>query len=152
MKKDDFSVLTEVDHYLGWLGENPAQAIRFEIEQNLKKQVPTTKIEWIQMLGEPEFLMGGRPVFNDPDKMVLTRSALAVAFQLQINSDLGEEILNGVFSWAANGLDKDRSDQVYLDLNMEMAEAARMLKWRIYEPESLEKDSDVKEKPWWKIW
>ena len=152
MKKDDFTVLTEIDHYLGWLGENPAQAIRFEIEQNLKKQVPTTTIEWIHLHSKPEFLSGGRPVFNDPDKIVLTRAALAVAFQMQVNSGIGEEILNGVFSWTATGLNNARNDQIYLDLNMKMPEAAELLKIRIYESELIENESTSKQKPWWKIW
>lgn len=152
MKKDDFSILSETDHYLEWLGENPGQSIRFEIEQNLRRQVPTAKIKWLQLLGKPEFLTGGRPVFNDPDKIIMTRAALAVSFQMQVDSDVGEEILNGVFSWAATELDKNRNDRVFLDLNMEMAEAAMLLKMRIYEVEEMDEGITEKPKPWWKIW
>ncbi len=146
---DDFSVLLEADHYLDWLGANPAQALRDEIERILRQQVPSAALKWIHLTGEPEFLTGGRALFNDPGKMILTRAALAVSFQMKVDSDGGEEILKGVFSWAATGLDAGRDDRVYLDLDTEMAQAAPMLKMRIYESEPMPEEKSVKQKRWW---
>jgi hypothetical protein len=149
---DDFAVLLETDHYLEWLGTNPAQIIRDEIERILRQQVRTATLKWIHLLDKPEFLTGGRKLFNDPSKMIMTRAALAVSFQMQVDSDSGEEVLKGVFSWVATGLDAERNDRVYLDLNMEMAQAAAMLKMRIYESASMPAESSVKQKRWWELW
>src|SRR5262245_55810574 len=101
---DDFSPLTGSGHWLGWLGDDPAQAVRGEIEGILRRQVPTARLEWAHLLAEPYYLTGGRKLPDDPGQMVVTRAALAVPFALQVQSAEGVEQLCGVFSWVAVGL------------------------------------------------
>jgi hypothetical protein len=44
------------------------------------------------------------------------------------------EILTGVFTWVAAGLDTpDRQDRVWLDLGMTPSEAEKLLRGRIYQ-------------------
>ena len=130
---DDFSPLTQANHYLEWLGPDPAQAVRHEIESMLQKQVPTAVLEWLRLEGHPEFLTGGREQPGDPAKIILTRAALAVAFTLEVRSEEQTEQLKGVFSWVASGLDTARKDRAYLDIGIDIAWASDLLKERIYE-------------------
>jgi hypothetical protein len=130
---DDFTPLTESGHYLGWLGEDPAQVVRDSIEGILREQVPTAKLAWIHLQGEPEFLTGGHKVSGEPTKLILTRAALAVAFVLEVHSDGRVDNLEGVFSWVAAGLDAQRRDRSYFDLTAKLEWASEMLEERIYE-------------------
>jgi hypothetical protein len=130
---DDFTPLTSCDHWLGWLGDDPAVAVRGEIESILRQQVATAVLDWVRLLGEPYFLTGGRRIPDDPSKIIVTRAALAVAFELQVRSASRTDRLQGVFSWVAAGLDGARRDRVWFDLNAEMAWASEQLETRIYE-------------------
>jgi len=130
---DDFAPLTTSDHWLGWLGDNPARAVRSEIELILRQQVSTAHLEWVRLLGKPHYLTGGRKLPDDPGKVIVTRAALAVPFELQVRSAGGVEEVRGVFSWVASGLDGTRRDRVYFDLDAELAWASEQLTLRIYE-------------------
>src|SRR5262249_23635651 len=77
----DFSPLTGSGHWLGWLGDDPAQVVRGEIEGILRRQVPTAQLEWVHLLAEPYYLTGGRKLPDEPGQMVVTRAALAVPFE-----------------------------------------------------------------------
>jgi len=151
---DDFTALTGPDHWLGWLGDDPAQALRGEVEGILREQVPSARLAWIRLLGEPCFLTSGRKIPEDPTSLIVTRAGLAVAFQLEVASDDGAEQLRGVFSWVASRLDGDRRDRVFLDLDADMESAADSLKQRLYEidlePEPVEEP--VTRRPWWAFW
>lgn len=170
---DDFTPLTSADHYLAWLGDDPAQAVRDELEAMLQKQVLSARVAWVHLEGEPQFLTGGRRLPEEPNKIIVTRAALAVAFELFVTSDTGDETLRGVFSWAATGLDgENRRDRTWLDINADFDETSQLLKGRIYEPDA-EDESEAEEggteddrvhgsdlnppppspeshKPWWK--
>jgi hypothetical protein len=130
---DDFAPLTTSKHWLGWLGDDPAQAVRGEIEGILRQQVPTAQLEWVRLLAEPYYLTGGRKVPDDPGKIIVTRAALAVPFELQVRSAGSVDRLRGVFSWVAAGLDGERRDRVHFDLDADLAWASERLMVRIYE-------------------
>jgi hypothetical protein len=149
---DDFTALTEADHWLDWLGDNPAQAVRDEIARMLRQQVPTAALEWVRLLDKPYFLTGGRKQFNDPNKLIVKRAALAVPFELQVRSEGGVEQLRGVFSWVATGLNAERNDCAYLDLGVEMEWASMMLKARIYELDTPSQQQTTARGRWWEFW
>lgn len=171
---DDFHVLTSPDHYLGWMGDDPATAARREIEGLLRRQVPTATLRWVRLYGEPAFLTGGRRDPDNPNLMVLTRAALAVSFELEVRSANGTERLCGVFSWAASGIDSARCEheRVYLDIDAEMDWATDQLRLRILEIEldtdhlmteailghvtqnavSLGQGDPPPRRPWWAFW
>ena len=130
---DDFTHLTSPDHWLGWLGDDPAQMVRDAIERGLQKQVPTARLEWVHLIGDAKFLTGGKKIPDEPTKMIATRAGLAVEFELEVSSDEGTEQLSGVFSWAARGLDGERHDRTYCDLDVDMEWAAEILRSRIYD-------------------
>src|SRR3954467_1270725 len=96
---DDFTPLTTPNHWLGWLGDDPAAAVRGEIEGVLRDQVPTAKLEWVRLVAAPHFRTGGRKLPDDPTKIVVMRAALAAPFELQVRSEGRLDRLRGVFSW-----------------------------------------------------
>ena len=130
---DDFTPLAGSNHWLGWLGDDPARAVRAEVEGILRQQVAGAWLEWIRLTAPPYYLTGGRRMPDDPDKIVLTRAALAVPFELEVHSVRGAEQLRGVFSWVAAGLDGGRRDRVHFDLDAELDWDAEQLTARIYE-------------------
>lgn len=132
---DDLRALTEANHWMGWLGEAPAQAVRAGVERLLQKQVETAELRWLRLHQEPCFLTGGRRS-EDEASIIVVRAALAVGFDLEVDDGHGRlERLSGVFSWVAAGLDTDdaRRDRTYLDLDMDLATASTALESRIYE-------------------
>ncbi|MFE0906151.1 hypothetical protein [Streptomyces rochei] len=135
--QDDFSKLTDPDHWLGWLGDDPAAAVRKGIEESLRAQVADAVVEWVKILETPRFLTGGRRHSEDEQVMLVTRAALAAPFALSVRTAAqhGRSILQGVFSWAAVNLSPPgvRRDRHWFDLGVELDWAGERLQERIYE-------------------
>jgi hypothetical protein len=131
--RDDFSRLDGTTHWLGWLGEDPARAVRDAAEAMLEAQVAGARIEWMQLVDEPHYLTGG-PRTPDGKKVLVTRAGLAAPFCLSVRDPGGGvEELRGILSWVASGLDGDRRDRTFLDLGADFAWACKELEARIYE-------------------
>lgn len=133
--QDDFGKLTDPDHWLGWLGDDPATAVRKGIEESLRAQVADAVVEWVKILETPRFLTGGRPHAEDEQLMLVTRAALAAPFALSVRTTQhGRSILMGVFSWAAVNLSSPeaRKDRHWLDLGAGLDWAGEQLEGRIY--------------------
>ncbi|MGY0236473.1 hypothetical protein [Longispora urticae] len=135
---DDFGALTDRDHWLGWMGDEPTVAVRAAIASMLTSQNATAELMWLRLVGEPYFLTGGRRLPEDPDRVVATRAGLAVSFELCVASADAVGELRGVFSWVAAGLDEGlggpaRRDRTYLDLDEELARASELIEERVYE-------------------
>lgn len=134
--QDDFSKLTDPDHWLGWLGDDPAAAVRKGIEESLRAQVADAVVEWVKILETPRFLTGGRRHSEDKQVMLVARAALAAPFALSVRTaQHGRSILQGVFSWAAVNLSPPgvRRDRHWFDLSVELDWAAERLQERVYE-------------------
>ncbi|MDX2403448.1 hypothetical protein NJO91_09950 [Streptomyces microflavus] len=134
--QDDFSKLTEPDHWLGWLGDNPAAAVRKGIEESLRAQVADAVVEWVKILETPRFLTAGRQHSENDEVMLVTRAALAASFALSVHTTQhGRSVLLGVFSWAAVNLSPPgvRKDRHWFDLGVELDWAGEQLQGRIYE-------------------
>lgn len=130
----DLSALNDPEHWLGWLGDDPAATVRGAIQRVLREQVATAQLLWIRLLDEPYYLTGGRRMLDDPDRMLITRAAVAIWFELSVTSIEGVEQLTGAFSWVAAGLDGDsRRDQIHLDLDANYEWAKKELELRIYD-------------------
>lgn len=151
---DDFTPLTQSDHWLDWLGDDPEQAVRGEIESALRQQVPTAALDWVRLVGSPQFLTGGRKRRDAPNMILATRAALAVQFELQVHCEDRQDKLRGVFSWVTTGLDAERKDRTYLDLDVEMEWASEMLTARIYEWDASAppEESPTGQRSWWNFW
>lgn len=133
---DDFTPLTSPDHWLGWLGDDPAQAVRAAFVESLRHQVPTAKVPWMHITDTPHFLTGGRRDPSDDNKVIVTRAGLAVSFQAEVDDGYQVRPLRGCFSWVAAGLDGGegaRADQVFLDIGGTLSEVSEALQQRIYE-------------------
>lgn len=133
---DDLTAISEADHWLGWLGDDPGQAIRDAIERGLRQQVAEAELVWLRFGPDPHFLTGGR---RDPDndgKVIVTRSGLAVAFELEVDDGAGSRHqLRGCFSWVVGGLDEgeERDDRVFFELDTDLSVAREALEQRLYE-------------------
>jgi hypothetical protein len=110
--------------------------VRSEIEGLLRQQAPTAKLEWLRLLEKPYFLTAGRKAPDSPQQLIVTRAAFAVPFELEVEAEGKSDRLRGVFSWVASGLDEERHDQLYFDLDVELAWASEQLLSRIYGSES----------------
>jgi hypothetical protein len=131
--QDDFSALTEPDHWLGWLGDDPGQTVRDSIELTLAQQVDGAKVQWLKFTDKPEFLTGGKKVPDDPGKVQVVRTGLAVQFALSVISPAGRrDILTGVFSLAVAGMDEPAArERSWLDLGATMEQIGPLLATRL---------------------
>lgn len=135
---DDFTKLTELDHFWFWLDDDPVTAIRGSVEEVLAEQVPGAVVEWMKVTDEPKVVSGGRQIPGDDDNVILTRTGVAVPFGLSVRAPDGRrDILWGVFTWAASNLDQpsNRHDRVWLDLQTDIETAGELLSDRVYEVE-----------------
>ncbi|MFF4629045.1 hypothetical protein [Streptomyces griseorubiginosus] len=134
--QDDFGKLTDPDHWLGWLGDDPAIAVRAGVEECLRAQVADAVVEWVKITQTPRFLTGGRRHSEDAELMLVTRAALAAPFALSVRTaQHGRSVLLGVFSWAAVNLSGpgERKDRHWFDLDVDLDWAGERLQERIYE-------------------
>ena len=130
---DDLSRINPREHWLAWIGDDPAHDIREQLEQMLAKQVPGSTIERMRVTADPYYLTGGRKT-SDGKRVIVTRAAICIAFELVARSPTRGETLTGAFSWAAGGLDGQvRRDRVWLDIGRDFASACEELKLRLYE-------------------
>lgn len=121
---------------MGWLGDEPAKAVRDALQKILRDQVPDARLNWVRLQDAPYFLTGGRRSETDDTKVTVVRAGLAVGFELEVDDGAGNlEQLQGVFSWVAAGLDtqSDRVDRTFFDLGMDLQTASSALDSRIYE-------------------
>lgn len=133
--QDDFTKLNSSKHYLGWLPDQPAIAVRDSIARILDEQASGAVLEWIKIDAEPRYLTSGRPQPDNEEYLIITRAGLAVSFVLAVTAPgRKREILQGVFSWVAVRLDqpRDRKDQVWFDLGADLDWAETELRGRLY--------------------
>lgn len=138
---DDFTKLTELDHFWQWLPSDPATAVRESVAELLTDQVPGAVLEWMKVTDPPKVMTAGRKIPGDEEKIILVRTGLAVPFGLSVMAPDGRrDILWGVFTWAASGLDNpaNRKDRLWFDLQMGIEQAETLLAERIYEVEMLD--------------
>lgn len=130
--RDDVTRLTGGGHWLGWLGDDPAGAVRDSVAGMLTDQVPGSTVPWMKITDEPRYLTGGRPMPEDPDRVVVTRAALAAPFALGVESPSGREILWGVYTVVVSGLDATARSRAWLDLWTDLDTAHEQLASRIH--------------------
>ena len=117
---DDFSKLSSTEHMLKWLSDDPFNAIRTEVESILRQQVPGARLTKFCVTSEPQWLTGGRPDDDDPDKVILVRTGVAFEFFLVVQEPIGPvHELQGTYSWVGIHLDDpiEGKFRVWLDLD-----------------------------------
>ncbi|WP_427892658.1 hypothetical protein ACQHIV_07115 [Kribbella sp. GL6] len=131
--RDDFELLTKPDHWLDWLGDRPARAVRDRIEELLAEQVDGAKVEWLKVTKEPTFVTGGKPLADDPGKAQVVRTGLAMEFALSVvRPDGRRDVLTGVFSLAVARMDEPQAhEQSWLDLGETIDHAGPLLEERL---------------------
>jgi hypothetical protein len=106
------------------------------MEAILTAQVEGSVVEWVKIVDEPAFLTVSVRSPSDPDRLIIRRAALAVVFALGVRPPARRpEILTGVFSWAAIGLDQPggRRDRTWLDFGMSGERAEELLEQRVHD-------------------
>jgi len=135
---DDFSKLTVMDGFWHWLPDRPEVAVREAVQETLTAQVEGAVLEWMKVTDKPGVVTGAKRSPNNDQHVIVVRTAVAVPFALSVRSPSGRrDILWGVFTWAASGLDKPRSrhDRTWFDLHADLAWATERLQERVYEAE-----------------
>jgi hypothetical protein len=133
--RDDFTRLEQPGHWLGWLPDTPARAVRSQLEDLLASQVDGSVLDWVKITDEPVFQTAGVRSPADPQRLIVRRAGLAVVFALGVRPPQRKpEILTGAFTWAAVGLDEPghRRDRTWIDVNTSREQAEELLKHRIY--------------------
>jgi hypothetical protein len=131
--QDDFEQLTLRDVWLDWLPGAPLAAVRGQIEDMLSGQVTGSRVDWLKIIDEPDFLTTW---VGSETGGVVRRAGLALLFALSVTAPSGGPwIHTGAFSWVAAHLDEParRRDRTWLDLGSSRVEAGEALKVRIYE-------------------
>lgn len=132
--QDDFTKLLSTDHFLHWLGDDPATTIRGSVAEIIDEQVPGATVRWMKITSEPRFLTAGRRDPVDPDSLIVTRAALAAAFAIGVDApSRPHEILWGAYSVAVVGLDRGEQarSRVWFDLWTGLDVAEQQLATRI---------------------
>ncbi|MFI8802755.1 hypothetical protein ACWIF8_01690 [Micromonospora chalcea] len=132
--QDDFTKLFSTDHFLQWLGHDPAATIQESVAEIVDEQVPGAAVRWMKITDEPRFLTAGRRDADDPDSLIVTRAALAAAFAIGVDAPARpHEILWGVYSVAVVGLDRGEQarSRVWFDLWTGLDAAEQQLVTRI---------------------
>lgn len=140
--RDDFTKLLEDDTWFGWLGEDPAGAIRESVTECFEDQAPGAVLTWMKVLEPPRCATTGRPAPDDERYLIPTRAGVAVWFAAQISApDRARATVCGIFTWVAIHLDApgDRRDRIWLDLDADLDWAEQQLPPRMY---GLDAESD----------
>ncbi|WP_203924677.1 hypothetical protein [Rugosimonospora africana] len=89
----------------------------------------------MKITDEPKYLTSGRRTPDDPNKLIVTRAALAAAFAIGVDApSRNYEILWGTYSIAVVGLDHaEARNQVWFDLWTVLDQAEQHLRARIME-------------------
>jgi hypothetical protein len=139
--QDDFTRLTEPDHWLGWLPDEPSASIRNALVEHLTDRVPGSTLEWVKITEKPVFrtaVVGNPDDTTDPDGMVrmtLSRAGLAVALVLSVvTPELHRYFHEGGFSWVATRLHRpaEREDRTWLEIEVPFSEIAAALDKRMF--------------------
>jgi len=96
-------------------------------------------VQWVKVIDEPVFLTVGVRSPSDPSRLTERRAAIAVVFALGVHAPTRTlEILIGVFSWAALGLNRpgERRDRTWLDFGMSREHAEELLQQRVHRVDS----------------
>jgi len=134
MSDDNLSFLNPDEHWLGWLGDDPRSAVRSQLEALFQRQTPGAKLEQLVITSQPKYLTGAKPT-ADPDQVEVVRAALAAPFYSLVREASGAlHEVEGVFSWAAVGLNETngRLDRMWLDLFDDADQAFDLLDERVY--------------------
>lgn len=116
----NFNRLEQTKHMLAWLNDDPYSDIVTMVENVFSQQVSGSKIVEFIVTSEPDWLTGGLPEANNPDKVVLVRAAVAFECAIKIGSPDGQlHELQGVLTLAGVNLNDDRlrSQRLWVDLD-----------------------------------
>ena len=133
---DDFGLLLATEDMFLWLSEEPFITIKQELEKTLQEELPESTLLTFRAISEPQWLTGGRPGEDDPEEMIVVRTAVAFEFDAMVDSPEGIDYLTGVYTWAGINLDQPGNQEfrLWLDIDGTLEDFGNedLLKLRIY--------------------
>ena len=82
---DNFQALDDTRHMLQWLADEPYAEIRNSIESILREQVADSRPIDFAVTSEPDWLTVGTRSPDNPDAIILNRTATAFEFCLHVS-------------------------------------------------------------------
>lgn len=122
---DNFQALDDTRHMLQWLADEPYEEIRSSVESILREQVADSRLIDFAVTSEPDWLTVGTRSPDNPDAIILNRTATAFEFCLHVSGGGQVHELHGVYTWAAWHLDHDgegSNQRVWFDIGGTLAE------------------------------
>lgn len=122
---DNFQVLDDTRHMLQWLADEPYEEIRSSVESILREQVADSLLIDFAVTSEPDWLTVGTRSPDNPDAIILNRTATAFEFCLHVSGGSQIHELHGVYTWAAWHLNHDGEEpnqRVWFDIGGTLAE------------------------------
>ena len=77
---DNFQALDDTRHMLQWLADKPYEEIRSSVESILREQVADSLLIDFAVTSEPDWLTVGTRSPDNPDAIILNRTATAFEF------------------------------------------------------------------------
>ena len=108
---DNFQALDDTRHMLQWLADEPYEEIRSSVESILREQVADSRLIDFAVTSEPDWLTVGTRSPDNPDAIILNRTATAFEFCLHVSGGGQIHELHGVYTWAAWHLNHDGENQ-----------------------------------------
>jgi hypothetical protein len=136
--QDDVTRLESPDHWLGWLPPPVGATVKEAVGKALDDQVPGSRLEWFKVVEDPALLTSGLPDPTDETRVTVHRAGVAAPFALSVAPPTGGDrvILTGVVTWVAWNLqpgDGERSDRVWLDIDVTRDQGKDLLERRVRE-------------------
>ena len=82
---DNFQALDDTRHMLQWLADEPYEEIRSSVESILREQVADSRLIDFAVTSEPDWLTVGTRSPDNPDAIILNRTATAFEFCLHVS-------------------------------------------------------------------
>jgi len=114
--KIDIKKLKDTQHMFTWLSKDPMNEMLGIIESMFQKQVESAELQNFTVVEDPQWLTSGKNT-EDTNKVLLSKSAVAIACEFTIKDINGTYPLKGVFTWVANDLDKTPKHKQWMDLD-----------------------------------
>lgn len=131
--KIDIKKLKDTQHMFTWLSSDPMNEMITIIESMFQEQVKSTELQSFKVVEDPQWLTSGKKTEKE-NKVILSKSAVAVACEFVLKDVNGTYHLKGIFTWAASNLDEAPKHKQWMDLDGTLEEfgSGGLLAERIY--------------------
>jgi hypothetical protein len=115
--RDDFSIFDGSEHMF-FAVNDPFAMVREELENSLRRQVPSTQVHAIRCFGEPKFLTVGRQVSEDDERMQVTHYGVCFQCVIALETEHHSQDLRCTAGFYLGDIDKAGEERLrtYIDV------------------------------------